>query len=309
MSLEPRAARWPNCEPWPVAEPGQASVRVSGRCRLCRWVAVSCCCLVVNATGACGGGHPTLGVGVRAPGTLRVLQMNLCDSGIAPCYTGRAVAEAARVVQATRPDIVTLNEVCSHDVSMLARSLRSEEPGSFLISEFKAVPEPRSGPRDVRCRNGEAFGVGLLVRTAPPYRGYTVSGGTYPSQDAVDTEKRVWLCVHAIGHFYACTTHLASTSVRVALSQCRYLMDIAIPALRIGDRRDPVIIGADLNLRDAQQPNAQSCLPHGFVRTDDGKRQDVVASAPQTVSGRTINMYGTTDHPALLVDVLSTSKK
>jgi endonuclease/exonuclease/phosphatase family metal-dependent hydrolase len=234
--------------------------------------------------------------------------MNLCDSGIAACYTGRAVTEAAKVIDAERPDIVTLNEICSDDVSMLARTLKRAEPGGRLISEFKAVAQPRAGRHVVRCRNGEAFGVGLLVHAGAPYDGYTVAGGTYPRQDAADTEKRVWLCVHAIGHFYACTTHLASTSVTVALSQCRYLMDTAIPALRIHDRTDPVVLGADLNLRDSQRPNAQSCMPHGFVRTDDGGRQDVVASPPHAVSGRSINMFGTTDHPGLLVEVVNTGK-
>jgi endonuclease/exonuclease/phosphatase family metal-dependent hydrolase len=243
------------------------------------------------------------------PGTFRTLQMNLCDSGLAPCYTGRAVGEAAKIIRATRPDIVTLNEICSDDVSILARTLGRAEPGGLLISEFEAVAQPRAGRHVVRCRNGQAFGVGLLVHAGPPYRGYTVSGGTYPSQDEADTEKRVWLCVHALGHFYACTTHLASTSAKVALSQCRYLMNTAIPTLRIHDRRDPVILGADLNLPDNQQPNAQSCMPHGFVRMDDGSRQDVVASALHVASGRSIDMYGTTDHPGLLVDVVSTGKK
>jgi endonuclease/exonuclease/phosphatase family metal-dependent hydrolase len=245
---------------------------------------------------------------MHASGTLRVLQMNLCDSGVAPCYTGRAVAEAARVIQAERPDIVTLNEICSDDVSTLARTLRRTESAGLLISEFKAVAQPRAGHHVVRCRNGEPFGVGLLAHAGPPHNGYTISGGTYPSQDAADTEKRVWLCVHAIGHFYACTTHLASTNVTVALRQCRYLMDTAIPALRSHDRTDPVVLGGDLNLRDSLPPNAQSCMPHGFVRTDDGGRQDVVASPSHAVTGTAINMYGTTDHPALLAEVVSTGK-
>jgi hypothetical protein len=70
--------------------------------------------------------------------------------------------------------------------------------------------------------------------------------------------------VHAIAHFYACTTHLSSTSSAVAISQCHYLMDTAIPTLRTQNRQDPLILGADLNLTDGQSPNAQSCMPARF---------------------------------------------
>jgi endonuclease/exonuclease/phosphatase family metal-dependent hydrolase len=267
------------------------------------------CCLLLATASACVGGrtHPAGGAGLRAAGTVRVLQMNLCDSGIAPCYTGgRAVAEAADVIRAERPDVVTLNEVCSDDVSMLARTLMRAEPRGQLISEFKAVAQPRAGRQVVRCRDGRPFGVGLLVHTGRPDRGHTVSAGTYPSQDPADSEKRVWLCVHAIGHFYACTTHLANTDATVALDQCRYLMDTALPALRIHDRADPVVLGADLNLPDSRPPDAQSCMPPGFVRADDGGRQDVMAGPDHAVSGRSISMDGTTDHPGLLVDVVGT---
>jgi hypothetical protein len=45
-------------------------------------------------------------------------------------------------------------------------------------------------------------------------------------------------------------------------------------------------------------------MPLGFVRADDGGRQDVVVSASLSVtSSRSINMHGTTDHPGLLADV------
>ena len=45
-------------------------------------------------------------------------------------------------------------------------------------------------------------------------------------------------------------------------------------------------------------------MPPGFVRADDGGRQDVVVSASLNVtSGRSINMHGTTDHPGLVADL------
>ena len=280
---------------------------MSGRSRRRLWrsVAAGCCVLSATASTACGGGASrdmTPPSGSQSV-TMRVLQMNLCDSGIAGCYTGRAVAEAAAVMRAERPDIVTLNEVCRDDVSVLKRALSGAEHGGIVSSAFEAAVQPR-GSDAVRCRNGEQYGIGLLARVGPPYRGHTTSGARYPSQDPADTEQRVWLCVHAIAHFYACTTHLTSTSQAVALSQCRHLMETAIPALRTHNPSDPVILGADLNLSDDQSPNAQTCVPPSFVRTDDGGTQYIVVSASfSVISSSVIDMHGTTDHPGLLDDL------
>jgi hypothetical protein len=254
---------------------------------------------------ACAGGSSdmTLGSGSGGSTTLQVLQMNLCDSGIAGCYTGRSVAEAAAVIRAQRPDIVTLNEVCRDDVSVLEQTLSHAEHGSVVTRAFQPALDLRTDD-PVRCRNGQQYGIGLLVSVRPPYRGIATFGGRYLVQDPADTEKRVWLCAHAIAHYYACTTHLSSTSPAVAISQCRYLLDVAIPTVRTQNRPEPLILGADLNLTDHGLPNAQSCMPPGFVRADDGGRQDVVVSPSLSLtSSRSINMHGTTDHPGLLADV------
>jgi hypothetical protein len=110
--------------------------------------------------------------------TLRVLQMNLCDSGIAACYTGRSVAEAAAVIRAQRPDIVTLNEVCRDDVSVLEHTLSDGEHGSVVTRAFQAALDQRTGD-PVRCRNGQQYGIGLLAGVRAPYRGFTTFGGRY----------------------------------------------------------------------------------------------------------------------------------
>src|SRR5262245_25680133 len=72
------------------------------------------------ATGSNPAGSPLAGPtpegGVPAE-PVRVLQLNLCGSGIAACYTGRSTAEAAAVIRAQTPDLVTLNEICQDDVS------------------------------------------------------------------------------------------------------------------------------------------------------------------------------------------------
>ena len=92
------------------------------------WFAVGGCLVVWSAllsTGAPLGPAPDGPVTVRAvPGaSLRLLQMNLCGSGAAGCYTGRSVLEASAVIRAQAPDVVTVNEVCRDDVATLERTL------------------------------------------------------------------------------------------------------------------------------------------------------------------------------------------
>lgn len=260
------------------------------------------CCLVLAAASLAGATAPSQLAGPArelARPSLRVLQLNLCDSGLAACYTGRSLGRAAEVIRAERPDIVTLNEVCRDDVSALERAM--SDAGSVASAFTAAGDRGSDGP--VHCRNGQPYGLGLLARVRSA-DGYRTFAGVYPQQDAADVEDRVWLCLHAAGEFYACTTHLASTGAAVALGQCRYLLGTAIPARRTRNGPDPVVLGADLNLKAGGSSGAQSCLPPGYRRVDDGARQHIVASADLTVRFRaTISMRGTTDHPALLVNL------
>jgi len=81
---------------------------------LWRWIAVgagAALCAAVLAGSTTG----SAAVGAR----LRVLQLNLCNSGIASCYTGHSVARAAAVIGGDGPNLVTLNEVCREDGSDL----------------------------------------------------------------------------------------------------------------------------------------------------------------------------------------------
>jgi hypothetical protein len=64
------------------------------------------------------------------------------------------------------------------------------------------------------------------------------------------------------------------------------------------------VVSGDMNLRYQGSPNVQDCNPSGFYRKGDGSVQHVFASNNLTfVSGTTISMSGTTDHPAWLVTV------
>lgn len=244
-------------------------------------------------TGSSGGGA-----------LVRVLQMNLCESGIAECYAGgRSVTKAAALIRALQPDVVTLNEVCRDDVSVLDRAMSAAHRGTTIASAFKPAADRRiNGP--FRCLNGQQFGDGVLALVPSTTSGYRTSGGIYPIQDPTDPEERVWLCIDLANRFSACTTHTASTSTAIALAQCRYFLNAIVPRMRRPGGDEPVILGADLNLPAGHSPSPQACLPHGYQREDDGARQDVVASPGSVVRSRTlIDMRSTTDHPGLLVEV------
>jgi hypothetical protein len=283
--------------------------------RLC-WAVVAGCLLASSAVwlaGAAAAGRAAGSssgpgwlsvVGARRGPALRVLQFNLCDSGIAGCFTGRSVSVAAAVIRSERPDVVTLNEVCRDDVSALGRAMSEANGGNAVASAFKAAVDRRTGG-PFRCLNGQQYGIGVLALRDSARSAYSIYGGIYPSQDLADPEERVWLCVELRGGVFACTTHTASTSATAALAQCRFLFSSALPMVR--RRRSgaaPIILGADLNLRADRSPGPQSCLPAGYQRVDDGSLQDVVASPGVTLRSRTvIDMQGATDHPGLLVEL------
>lgn len=225
---------------------------------------------------------------------MRLLQMNLCNSGIAGCFSGRSVAEAAAVIRTGTPDVVTLNEVCRDDVAELERAL-AEAAGTTTSSRFQPARDRRTG-RPYFCRDGGEFGIGVVSRT----RSRTASSGIHPSQDPRDPEERSWLCLDtgAGDPVTVCTSHLAYTDRAIALAQCRYLFDVVIAGLRARDGAGPVVVGADLNLG----PDLRSCVSGNAVTGSDDGRQHVVTTSGLAATGsRSIDLRGSTDHPALLV--------
>ncbi|WP_431930207.1 endonuclease/exonuclease/phosphatase family protein [Micromonospora sp. RP3T] len=238
--------------------------------------------------------------GGSGPGTVRVLQMNLCNSGRAGCYTGGAVRRAAQVIAAERPDVVTLNEICRDDVDTLARALAAVRPGGRVVPAFQAAGD-RPSRAATRCVNGQPYGIGLVARLAGPGARAGTHRGTYPAQDLADPEERVWLCLHAAAVLHACTTHLANTDGAVALAQCAQLLDTVVPAIRRDAGYAPTVLGGDLNLRAGGAPDVRSCVPSGYRRVDDGARQQIMATTDVTICcRRAVDMRGTTDHPALV---------
>jgi endonuclease/exonuclease/phosphatase family metal-dependent hydrolase len=266
-------------------------------------------CIVLAAASVAGAMAPDDSTPAEigtAGGTVRLLQMNLCDSGVAHCYTGRSVREAAEVIRAVQPDVVTLNEVCQRDLSALGRALSASPPVVVVTAFAAAVDRDTDGP--VHCVNAQDYGIGLLSLSSNP--NVRTRRGTYPVQDTSDPEERVWLCLQRSDGLTPCTTHLASTSRSVALRQCRDLFDRVLPALSGSGRGGSVVLGADLNLRADRSPNVESCLPSGYVHADDGASQYVVATDDLVVaSSNSIDLHGSTDHPGLLVDLAPVSRQ
>ena len=238
--------------------------------------------------------------GATGATALRVLQLNLCNSGRAGCYTGRSVTEAAEVISAELPDLVTLNEICQDDVAALEQAFTAVHRGGTVVSAFKAAGDRPTGAV-TRCRNGQPYGVGLLTHLAAPYPEHTVHSGIHPTQDVTDPEERPWLCVHVAGALHACTTHLAATSATVALAQCAHLLDTVVPMIRRSAGYAPTVLSGDLNLRHGGSPDVRSCVPPGYLRVDDGAVQQIMATTDVAICcGRSIGMRGATDHPGLL---------
>ncbi|MEU4530583.1 endonuclease/exonuclease/phosphatase family protein [Micromonospora ureilytica] len=236
------------------------------------------------------------------PTVLRMLQMNLCNSGRAGCYTGRAMARAAEVITAQAPDVVTLNEICAGNLTALRRVFQAVHPGRTIVGAFQAAGDRPSGD-DTRCSNGQRFGIGLLTHMQTPSPPATVYAGIHPTQDLADPEERAWLCVDVDGALLACTTHLsASGGYRVALTQCDHLLGTILPTLSRDAGYEPAVLGGDLNLLAGHDPDVRSCTPPGHQRVDDGGLQHIMATPGiKLCCRRTVPMNGATDHPGLLV--------
>jgi hypothetical protein len=220
--------------------------------------------------------------------TVKVLQLNICHSGVASCYSGAepVMAKAVSVIGSTRPQVLSVNEACSGDVARLQTAMGA--------SRAVFVAAQRRDGTPVTCSNGQQFGNILIVVSA--LAGSSPITGRYATQDT-GNEMRVWACLPA-GGISACTTHLSASSGTVALAQCKDLLGRAVGLAR------PTVVSGDMNLRYQGSPNVQDCNPSGFYRKGDGSVQHVFASNNLTfVSGTTISMSGTTDHPAWLVTV------
>ncbi len=226
----------------------------------------------------------------RVPGSVVVAQMNLCNSGMAACYSaGAAVDAAAALVRRLRPDLVAAQEVCLDDVAAgsgrLAAAMAEVHGADRVAVAFApAVDLDTGGP--YRCTNGEPFGVALLARGGA----VDLRSGTYAAQDGRD-EARVWTCAAVLdGRLTACTTHL-STVRAVARRQCGELAAL----LRSPWVRPAAVLAGDFNLAAGQ------CVPPGWAERGDGRVQHVLVGPGLRPAGGGTEPLPGTDHPLLQV--------
>ncbi|MDG4781351.1 endonuclease/exonuclease/phosphatase family protein [Micromonospora sp. WMMD961] len=270
--------------------------------RFLRRTLAVCCLLAAAALPA----TPTAAVHTddADPTILRMLQMNLCNSGRAGCYTGRAMGKAIEVIRAEAPDLVTLNEICADDLPVLHGVFEAVHPERTVVAVFQAAGDRPSGD-DTRCRNGQRFGIGLLTHVRTTDTPHTVYRGIHPTQDLADPEERAWLCVDVDGALLACTTHLSATGDRVALTQCDHLLDTILPTISRAAADQPVVLGGDLNLLAGHDPDVRSCTPPGHQRIGDGRLQHIMATGDINLCcRRLVPMHGVTDHAALLTTLV-----
>jgi hypothetical protein len=229
---------------------------------------------------------------------VRELQMNLCNSGEAACYSGgRAVTEASSLVRGqARPDLVTVNEVCRRDVTVtLAGAMAALWPGDDVVYLFAPALDARGAP--YLCQNGDQFGNGLVARVAAgSQRVLDTRYGVFTAQ-APEREQRTFGCVALAARMAACVTHLTSVSTRIAATQCRVLVGRVVPALRRAWGALPVLVAGDFNLHDG----AGACIPPAFREAGDGGVQHVVGSDGIRFASVARVPMQRTDHPALLV--------
>jgi hypothetical protein len=233
-----------------------------------------------------------------------VLQMNLCDSGRASwCYSfGRAVDEAVAKIRRYSPDLVTLQEICSGDVSgpavsgpavsgRLARAMAGPD-GRDPVSVAFVPAFDRDAGGWYRCTRGDLFGIAVLHRGS----GRGSHSGWYASQDSTE-EVRAWTCATVVaGRVTGCTTHL-STDPDVAVRQCRELRAVLTAPWATPE----VVVAGDFNLTSApgRPGTVQGCAPAGYDRRGDGAVQHILFTRTmRAVRGRSEDLRGT-DHPLL----------
>jgi endonuclease/exonuclease/phosphatase family metal-dependent hydrolase len=238
----------------------------------------------------------TLAPAAAAATPFKVLQLNLCNSGLAGCYEdGKSIGEGIAKIESEQPDVVSVNEVCDDDVARMGNE--TGYTAYFFPARKRTGSE--TPPPAYLCKNGHEYGIGFLARpnhgdlvNIPQYRWYA-------NQDGGSSEMRVMACGE-YSEFVFCTTHLATVG-SVAMKQCQELMTEAVGHAA----HKPTVIAGDLNMRYQGSPNVQACVPSGFFRKGDGSVQHVIAqqSAFGFSSTRTLSM-SYTDHPGFVVNLL-----
>jgi endonuclease/exonuclease/phosphatase family metal-dependent hydrolase len=197
-----------------------------------------------------------------------LLQMNLCLSGQAGCYSpldyASSLDEAASVIDDRDPDAVTINEACRRDVTELAR--RTGYELSFAAVDYGGAP--------LTCIDPGGRGLfGIAVLTKDDVR--TWQDGAFAVR--ADPEERRWLCATTDGALTVCTAHLSTRYSPGERGdndvQCRQLREILA---RSADR-GTTFFGGDLNRQTSCAPATMWSL-HATAASQSTGVQHIYAS-------------------------------
>lgn len=220
-----------------------------------------------------------------------VVQMNLCLSGHASCYTRAshrsALDEATDHLLDHDADAVTLNEVCSGDAARLAR--RAGYDLRFAEVLYRGTP--------IACIDPAGRGVfGLAVLTKDEI---TASSHHAFAIQAPGAEERRWLCATTARGVTVCTAHLStrgSAEARAANdAQCLELRGV----LQRRDAAGTTVFGGDVN-------RTRPCrATEMWVRADTGASQapgiqQIYGSRSLTRPVARVSAATYTDHDFLL---------
>jgi endonuclease/exonuclease/phosphatase family metal-dependent hydrolase len=255
-------------------------------------VAAVGCTLVLALTGCSrSSGAATAKVAPR-PGvpTYTLMQMNLCLSGLAGCFREveypAAVEEAVARIDEARPDAVTLSEICSGDVALIARRTGYHLRFSSVTYHNKPLACIQPGGRGL-------YGDAVLTKAAVEH------AESRPFEVQAGPERRLWLCVSTQIGIDVCTSHLASQEADEVAANGPQCAEVRALLVRRATGRT-VIFGGDVNRRP-------SCAPHGFWTRTDGSAhqspgdQQVYGTSTLVAPTARVVPAAHTDHDVLVV--------
>jgi endonuclease/exonuclease/phosphatase family metal-dependent hydrolase len=182
------------------------------------------------------------------PGTLSILQFNMCGSACGTRFTIVEDLEREITGRGRQPFVVTLDEVCRGQYDKLLADLPYS--GHFQPT----VPH--------RCWDGSDYGIAVLVRSND-----VAHAGSALLPAPAGGEARTVTCVRTAApvparSLVACATHLDTDPANTG-------SQVAAVAAYTGRFADPVVVGGDFNARPGDP--AMTAMADGFVEADAGE--------------------------------------
>lgn len=206
-----------------------------------------------------------------------IIHLNACDRAL------RCPADAPpniiQVVQNRKPELLTLNEICSRTVGDIVKATGYKR--MFV----------QAGPKS-NCKKGRGqYGNAIL---AAPHRTLTPIGVWKYAKQWPGAEQRKLACADSTGAL-VCTTHLdfhQKSQVQVAQAkQMRKILNTLLKA------RPSAFVGADLNM---DPPRAQAfAIPASMARFGDGRVMHILYSKSFANVRGEVFQNDWTDHPGL----------